>query len=181
MCGDDEEGRDPLEFLTWTNSKFKDKKKVDETTKRTLLHSRIEVGRNKGIMDDIVSSDDEWEESDYGNPPNTNDDSLLEPYSDAYDKKWNERNPVMSNGDTSDLGKTPHPNNVNDEQPNGGMCKTKKFEVIKYSLGPNEEYIALKNYGYNTWRRSKDSLSHIYQEIFQRRGEGWTVTRMDEE
>ncbi|GKC27238.1 hypothetical protein Tco_1034532 [Tanacetum coccineum] len=86
MYGDDEEGRDPLEFITWTNSKFKDHKKVDERTKRTLLHLWIKVGRNKGIMDDIVSSDDEWEESDYGNPPNTNDDSLLEPYSDAYDK-----------------------------------------------------------------------------------------------
>ncbi|GKE37331.1 hypothetical protein Tco_1460736 [Tanacetum coccineum] len=58
MCDDDEEGHDPLEFITWRNTKFKDHKKVDETTKRTLLHSWIEVGNNDGIMDEVVSSDD---------------------------------------------------------------------------------------------------------------------------
>ncbi|GKA32592.1 hypothetical protein Tco_0718959 [Tanacetum coccineum] len=59
MCDDDEEGRNPLEFITWRNSKFKDHKKVDETTKRALLHSWIEVGNNEGIMDEDVSSDDD--------------------------------------------------------------------------------------------------------------------------
>ncbi|GJZ92955.1 hypothetical protein Tco_0665020 [Tanacetum coccineum] len=29
-----------------------------------------------------------------------------------------------------------------DEQPNKRVCKAEKFEAIKYSLGPNEEYIA---------------------------------------
>ncbi|GJR74152.1 hypothetical protein Tco_0086517 [Tanacetum coccineum] len=57
MCDDDDKGRDPLEFRTWRNSEFKDHKKVDETTKRTLLHSWIEVGNNEGIMDEIISSD----------------------------------------------------------------------------------------------------------------------------
>nr|GEW23975.1 hypothetical protein [Tanacetum cinerariifolium] len=37
MRDDDEEGRDPLEFITWVNSKFKDHKKVDETTKHALM------------------------------------------------------------------------------------------------------------------------------------------------
>ncbi|GJZ37492.1 hypothetical protein Tco_0583683 [Tanacetum coccineum] len=39
-------------------------------------------------MDDIVSSDDEWEESDYGNPPNTytNTESLFKPYLDDHKK-----------------------------------------------------------------------------------------------
>nr|GEY29678.1 hypothetical protein [Tanacetum cinerariifolium] len=32
-------GLDPLEFITWRNSKFKDHKKVDEMTKRALLCS----------------------------------------------------------------------------------------------------------------------------------------------
>ncbi|GJV24552.1 hypothetical protein Tco_1377247 [Tanacetum coccineum] len=43
MCDDDEEGRDPLEFIPWRNSKFKDHKKVDETTKRALLYTWIEI------------------------------------------------------------------------------------------------------------------------------------------
>ncbi|GKB56969.1 hypothetical protein Tco_0913155 [Tanacetum coccineum] len=54
----DEEGLDPLKFKTWRNSKFKDHTKVDETTKRALLYSWIEVGNNEGIMDEDVSSDD---------------------------------------------------------------------------------------------------------------------------
>ncbi|GJX31242.1 hypothetical protein Tco_0241097 [Tanacetum coccineum] len=59
MCDDDEEGRDPLEFITWRYSKFKDHKNVNETTKRALLYSWIEVGNNEGIMDEDVSSDDD--------------------------------------------------------------------------------------------------------------------------
>ncbi|GKA85369.1 hypothetical protein Tco_0807023 [Tanacetum coccineum] len=59
MCNDDEEGRDPLKFITWRNLKFKDHKKVDKTNKRALLHSWIEVGNNEGIMDEVVSSDDD--------------------------------------------------------------------------------------------------------------------------
>ncbi|GJS58834.1 hypothetical protein Tco_0653618 [Tanacetum coccineum] len=31
-----------------------------------------------------------------------------------------------------------------DEQPNKRMCKAEKFEAIQYSLGPNEEYIAIR-------------------------------------
>ncbi|GKA92782.1 hypothetical protein Tco_0814707 [Tanacetum coccineum] len=32
-------------------------------------------------------------------------------------------------------------NRMNDEQPYKRICKAEKFEAIKYSLGPNEEYI----------------------------------------
>ncbi|GJU82435.1 hypothetical protein Tco_1284800 [Tanacetum coccineum] len=37
-------------------------------------------------MDDIISSDEVWEESDYRNPPNTNTDSFFKPYLDAHEK-----------------------------------------------------------------------------------------------
>ncbi|GKC94905.1 hypothetical protein Tco_1160347 [Tanacetum coccineum] len=63
MCVDDEEGLDPLKFITWRNSKFKDHKKVDETTKRALLYSWIEVGNNEGLMDDDISSDDDRDQT----------------------------------------------------------------------------------------------------------------------
>ncbi|GJR73370.1 hypothetical protein Tco_0085735 [Tanacetum coccineum] len=59
MCDDDEEGRDLLEFITSRNSKFKDHRKVDETTKCALLHSWIEVGNNEGLMDEDIPSDDD--------------------------------------------------------------------------------------------------------------------------
>ncbi|GJV93666.1 hypothetical protein Tco_1541479 [Tanacetum coccineum] len=41
MCDDDVEGRDPLKFIPWRNSKIKDHKKVDETTKRVVLYTWI--------------------------------------------------------------------------------------------------------------------------------------------
>ncbi|GKA50718.1 hypothetical protein Tco_0743791 [Tanacetum coccineum] len=34
--------------------------------------------------------------------------------------------------------------NKNVEQPNKRVCKSERFEAIKYSLGPNEEYIVKK-------------------------------------
>ncbi|GJS62797.1 hypothetical protein Tco_0677361 [Tanacetum coccineum] len=61
---DDEEGLDPLEFITWRNSKFKDNKNVNEMTKRTLLYSWIEVENNKGLMDEDISSDDDRDQTD---------------------------------------------------------------------------------------------------------------------
>ncbi|GKC83182.1 hypothetical protein Tco_1138899 [Tanacetum coccineum] len=106
-----------------------------QMTKSTLCHAWVYGWGNDESADDIVSSNEEWEESDYGNPPNTNDDSFLEPYLDAHNKntKQSERNRMKCNCDTSELEKAPHPNNMNDVQPNGRMCKAEKFEVIKYS------------------------------------------------
>ncbi|GJX64203.1 hypothetical protein Tco_0298546 [Tanacetum coccineum] len=67
-----------------------------------------------------------------------------------------------------------------DEQPNKRRCKAKKFEAIQYSLGPNEEYIAIRSYEYDIWERNKDNLSIIYQDIFKKKDEGWKVTSTKE-
>ncbi|GJX78571.1 hypothetical protein Tco_0326720 [Tanacetum coccineum] len=133
VSDNDNSGRDPIEFIS----------------------------QNKEPMDDIVSSDEEWEESYYENPPNSDTNSFFKPYLDAQEK--------------NDIGK-------GDER-SPKKCKAtlaKKFKVIKYSLGPNEEYIAINNCEGNAWKRNKDSMSHIYQEIFCKRDEGWTVTRTKE-
>ncbi|GKE11476.1 hypothetical protein Tco_1415027 [Tanacetum coccineum] len=63
MYVDDEEGLDPLEFITWRNSKSEDHKKVDETIKRALLYSWIEVGNNEGLMDEDISSNDDRDQT----------------------------------------------------------------------------------------------------------------------
>ncbi|GKD51833.1 hypothetical protein Tco_1280809 [Tanacetum coccineum] len=130
-------------------------------------------GNNK-LMDDIVSSDEEWEESNYENPPNTNTDSFFKPYLDAQEK-----------GDICLVEKEHHLKNHNsdcsDEKNNDLIyekaCKAEKFKVIKYSLGANEEYIAISTREKNAWKRNEDSVSHIYQEIFQKKDKGWTVIR----
>ncbi|GJX81262.1 hypothetical protein Tco_0329411 [Tanacetum coccineum] len=67
-----------------------------------------------------------------------------------------------------------------DEQPNKRMCKAEKFEAIQYSLGPNEEYIAIRSYEYDIWERNEDTLSIIYQDIFKKKDEGWKDLEKDE-
>ncbi|GKA90003.1 hypothetical protein Tco_0811815 [Tanacetum coccineum] len=57
-------------------------------------------------------------------------------------------------------------------------CKSEKFEVIKYSFGPEEEYVAIKEYEYDIWVRTKENVSHVYQGNFHKKDEGWTVARM---
>nr|GEV52473.1 hypothetical protein [Tanacetum cinerariifolium] len=39
--------------------------------------------------------------------------------------------------------------------------KSKKFEVIKYSLGPEEEYVAIKEYEYDIWLRTEENVSCV--------------------
>nr|GEZ49626.1 hypothetical protein [Tanacetum cinerariifolium] len=103
-------------------------------------------------MDDIESTDKEWEEIDYGYPPNTDTNLFFKPYLDAQEKndigKGDERYQKNHEGNVSKLNdnilnNTPNSDNLNDERLNERMCKAEKFEVIKYSLGPNEEYIAI--------------------------------------
>ncbi|GJZ14133.1 hypothetical protein Tco_0549363 [Tanacetum coccineum] len=36
-----------------------------------------------------------------------------------------------------------------DKRPHKKICKTEKFEAIKYSLGPNEEYLAIRRCEYD--------------------------------
>ncbi|GJX00665.1 hypothetical protein Tco_0184578 [Tanacetum coccineum] len=95
-------------------------------------------------MNDIVSSDEEWEESDYGNPPNTTTDSFFRPYLNAPEKndieKADEQIQKKHKGDNNILNKAPKSDNQNNEQPSKRVCKAEKFKAIKYSLGPNEEY-----------------------------------------
>ncbi|GKA11579.1 hypothetical protein Tco_0691125 [Tanacetum coccineum] len=55
-----------------------------------------------------------------------------------------------------------------DEKPNKRMCKAEKFEAIHHSLGPNEEYIAIRSYEYDIWERNEDNLS-ISTKIFLRK------------
>ncbi|GJT64016.1 hypothetical protein Tco_1015496 [Tanacetum coccineum] len=39
------------------------------------------------------------------------------------------------------------------ELPNKRRCKAEKFEANQYSLGPNEQYIAIRSYEYDIWER----------------------------
>ncbi|GKC01316.1 hypothetical protein Tco_0987452 [Tanacetum coccineum] len=110
-------------------------------------------------MDDIVSSDEEWEESDYGNPSNTTTNSFFKPYIKAREKndieKEDERSQKKHKSNKSNL-------EINNRHPNKRECKAEKFEAIKYSLGPNEEYISIKRCEYNAWERNEDNINMAY-------------------
>ncbi|GJZ02426.1 hypothetical protein Tco_0520387 [Tanacetum coccineum] len=83
--------------------------------------------------DEIISSSNELKESKYENPSNTATDSFFKAYEVRDIEKQSQTKRKYSN--TS--------NSIN-ELPNKRRCKTEKFEAIQYSLGPNEEYIAIR-------------------------------------
>nr|GEX95456.1 hypothetical protein [Tanacetum cinerariifolium] len=56
-------------------------------------------------------------------------------------------------------------------------CKSEKFKVVKYSFGPVEEYLAIKEFKYHIWVRTEENVSQFYQDIFRKKDEGWSVTR----
>ncbi|GJS28169.1 hypothetical protein Tco_0488789 [Tanacetum coccineum] len=117
-------------------------------------------------MDDNILSNNEWKESDYRNPPDTTADSFFKPYLKIHKKNNIEKEDEQSqmkrksndgNLEANILNNTSNPNNINDEQPNKRVCKAEKFEAIKYSLGPNKEYISIRRCEYNAWERNEDN------------------------
>nr|GEW33837.1 hypothetical protein [Tanacetum cinerariifolium] len=72
-------------------------------------------------------------ESKYENPSNTATDSFFEAH-DVRDIKEKNELRQMKRKD----------NNNNDNRPHKKIWKIEKFKATKYSLGPNEEYIAVR-------------------------------------
>ncbi|GJZ27602.1 hypothetical protein Tco_0572249 [Tanacetum coccineum] len=48
-------------------------------------------------------------------------------------------------------------------------CKSEKFEVVKYSFGPAEEYVAIKEYEYDIWVKPKKTCLKSTMIFFVRR------------
>ncbi|GJS43369.1 hypothetical protein Tco_0568412 [Tanacetum coccineum] len=59
------------------------------------------------------------------------------------------------------------------------VCKIRRFKMIKYSFGHEEEYVAIKEYEYNHLTRTNEDACHAYQEIFRNMDEGWLMTRAE--
>nr|GEW88519.1 ATP-dependent RNA helicase DEAH11, chloroplastic-like [Tanacetum cinerariifolium] len=125
--------------------------KVNERTKKVLFHSWMNGGWNKRRMDNNILSNKEWKKYDYGNPLNTATCLFFKAHDEHDVEEGNELRQIKRKED-----------NKNDEQPNKRVCKPEKFEAIKYSLGPNEEYIAIRRCGYNTWERNEEAEFYIY-------------------
>nr|GEY06545.1 C2 calcium/lipid-binding domain, CaLB [Tanacetum cinerariifolium] len=57
------------------------------------------------------------------------------------------------------------------------MCNLRRFKMIRYSFGQDEEYVAVKEDKYDDLVRTSDDACRAYQEIFRMMDEGWLVTR----
>ncbi|GJV93668.1 hypothetical protein Tco_1541481 [Tanacetum coccineum] len=154
-------GIDPLEFLSNINKTFKNHKKFDGRTQKVIFHSWMNGNWNKRYVDNNTSSNNEWKESKNENPSNTAIDSFFKAYDVRNIEKENEQGQTKRKDYNND-----------DKQPNKRRCKAETFEAIQYSIGPNEEYIAIRSYEYDIWEINEDNLSIIYQDIFQKKDEG---------
>ncbi|GJY15167.1 lysophospholipid acyltransferase 1-like protein [Tanacetum coccineum] len=106
---------------------------------------------------------------------NTTTDSFLKPYLITHGKSDTEKDDEQS----QTKRKYSNTSNYIEEQSNKRRCKAEKFEAIQYSIGPNEEYIAIRSYEYDIKERNKDNMSKIYQDIFQKKDNGWKAILED--
>ncbi|GJX96100.1 hypothetical protein Tco_0351898 [Tanacetum coccineum] len=157
-------GIDPLEFISRVNSSFKNHKRMEGRTRKVLFHSWLNGSWNKRQMNEcILSSSD------------TTTNSILEPYLKTREKinteKDDEQRQMKRKCKGANLETNNTSNTLNNERPNKRMCNAERFEAIKYSLGPNEEYIAIRRCEYDTWERNEDTMSQIYQQFFSEKGQ----------
>ncbi|GJU31869.1 hypothetical protein Tco_1175458 [Tanacetum coccineum] len=145
---------DPLKFISRVNSSFDKHMKMDGRTKKVLFHAWMNGSWNKRRMDDSILSSN-----------NTTTDSFFEPYLITHGKRDTRKEDEQS----QTKGKYSNTSNSIDEQTNKRICKAEKFEVVQYSLGPNEEYTAIRRCEFDIWERNEDNMSRIYHDIFQKK------------
>ncbi|GKF38487.1 hypothetical protein Tco_0118548, partial [Tanacetum coccineum] len=122
-------GIDPLEFISRVNSSFDKHMKIYGRTKKVLFHAWMNGSWNKRRIDDSILSNN-----------NTTTDSFFKPYLITRGKCDTEKEDEQSQTKCKYRNTSESIN----EEPNKRMCKAEKFKVIQYSLGPNEEYIAIR-------------------------------------
>ncbi|GJV23915.1 hypothetical protein Tco_1376610 [Tanacetum coccineum] len=59
------------------------------------------------------------------------------------------------------------------------VCDIRRFEMIKYLFGQNEEYVDIKENEYDDLTNTCNDAFQAYQEIFRMMDEGWMVTRAE--
>nr|GEZ18392.1 hypothetical protein [Tanacetum cinerariifolium] len=59
------------------------------------------------------------------------------------------------------------------------VCTVRRFKMIKYSFGQDEEYVAVKEDEYEDLTSTSKDACRAYQEIFRKIEEGKMVTRVE--
>ncbi|GJW69036.1 hypothetical protein Tco_0123460 [Tanacetum coccineum] len=68
---------------------------------------------------------------------------------------------------------------IDDTTKNLPVYIVRRFEMIKYSFGDDEEYLAVKEDEYEDLTSASEDACRAYQEIFRMIDEGWMVTRAE--
>ncbi|GJX38350.1 hypothetical protein Tco_0251653 [Tanacetum coccineum] len=121
-----------------------------------------EALRNKAIMeglinDDVESNNEGWKS--WENFENTNGDRYERQYEN--DQEDEERCELFY--DTTQ--RLP-------------VCIVRRFEMIKYSFGHDEEYVAVKEDEYEDLTSTSEDACRAYKEIFRMMDQGWMFTRV---
>ncbi|GKA29307.1 hypothetical protein Tco_0715552 [Tanacetum coccineum] len=116
-----------------------------------------EALRNKAIMEglineDVESNDEGWKSWD--DFENTNGDRNEWEYENEHED--DERHELCGN-ETHELP----------------VCNIRRFEMIKYSFGQDEEYVVVKENEYEDLTSTSEDACRAYQEIFRMMEEGW--------
>ncbi|GJX94846.1 hypothetical protein Tco_0349432 [Tanacetum coccineum] len=62
---------------------------------------------------------------------------------------------------------------------NTPVCKIRRFEMIKYSFGQDEEYVAIKECECDDLTKTNKDACRAYEKIFRSMDEGWVMTRAE--
>ncbi|GJX02049.1 hypothetical protein Tco_0185962 [Tanacetum coccineum] len=107
-------------------------------------------------------------------------DHIRRPYINVntpYDPYFDSRNSGVSHYNNIPKREEQHKegwcNLFNDPAQELPVSKIRRFEMIKYSLWQEEEYVAIKEYEYDELTRTNNDACHAYREIFCNMDEGW--------
>ncbi|GKE63316.1 hypothetical protein Tco_1513683 [Tanacetum coccineum] len=120
-----------------------------------------EALKNKAIMEGIIDKDDESHNKGW---------RRWDGYKNAiHDHEERKNKEEHGNEERCELFDNPHHD--------APVCNIRRFEMIKYSFGEDEEYVAIKEHEYDDLTSTNKDACHTYQEIFRMMNEGWMATR----
>nr|GEU75354.1 hypothetical protein [Tanacetum cinerariifolium] len=106
-----------------------------------------------------------WKVNNHERSPFTNwRDHIRGPYTHYYSNVQNEEE--QKNSERCEL--------INDREPS--IFKIRRSEMINYSFGQEEEYVAIKKNDYDDLTRTNDDACHAYQENFRKMDEGFYIS-----
>ncbi|GJY87158.1 hypothetical protein Tco_0501786 [Tanacetum coccineum] len=112
-----------------------------------------------------------WKVNDHECSPSTNSrDHIRGPYANYYSNVQDEEE--QKDKERCEL--------FDDPAQEPSIYKIRRFEMIKYSFGQEEEYAAIKEYEYNDSTRTNEDTCRAYQEIFRNMKEGCNYGVLDE-